>query len=243
MIQGFWTAKSALIAHQEHMNTISNNLANVNTYGFKPMRSAFTDLIYQNLNRDEVENEVLIGHGVKINKNDPHMAEGALKATGFDLDFAILDGENAFFAVQDERDQVFYTRAGDFRLSLEDDVYFLVNGNGEKVLDAEGQPIEVEVDENTQQMQFDPATIGVYTFTNPYGLSLSGLNRFVPTDTSGEPEALEQPRLKRGYVEGSGTEMAKEMADVIEASKAFSFASRMVQVADEVEQTVNSLRN
>lgn len=240
MIRGFYTAKTALNAHQEHMNTIANNIANVNTIGFKPHRTAFTDLMYQNLNREAVENEVQVGHGVKINKNDVHMAQGALEPTSFQLDFAIT-GENGYFAVVDELDRVYYTRAGDFRLSLEGDTYYLVSGNSEKVLDTEGEPIEIEFDENGD-MIFDPAVLGVYSFDNHYGLALAGLNRFVPTDMSGEAELMENPSLKRGYIERSGVDIAKEMADVIESSKAFSFAARMVQVADEVKQTVNSLR-
>lgn len=240
MIRGFFTARTALSAHQEHMNTIANNLANVNTVGFKPMRTAFTDLIYQNLNRREVENEVLVGHGVKINKNDVQMAGAAFQSTDFALDFAIME-ENGFYAVQDGWGDIYYTRAGDFRLSNDDDTYYLVTGNGERVLDADGEAIEVEFDEGNNLI-FDPAVIGVYSFPNPYGLSLSGDNRFVETDVSGPPEALEAPQLKQGYIEASGVEMANEMSDVIRASKAFSFSSRMVMVADEVEQTVNSLR-
>lgn len=241
MIRGFYTARTGLKAHQEHMNTIANNMANVNTTGFKPMRTAFKDLIYQNLNREEVENEALVGHGVKINKNDVQMGPGALQPTSFALDYAILP-ENGFFALEDSQQNTFYTRAGDFKLSNEDDTYYLVTGNGDYVLDEDGSTIEIEFDEENQPIM--DVNIGVYSFPNPYGLSLVGQNKFVATDISGEAESLEDPQylVKNGYVEGSAVEIAKEMADVIEASKAFSFSSRMVQVADEVEQTVNNLR-
>lgn len=240
MIRGFYTARSGLNAHQEHMNTIANNIANVNTVGFKPMRTAFTDLMYQNLNR-EPENEALVGHGVKINKNDVLMAAGAYETTQRSLDFAITQ-ENGFFALQDSFGEVYYTRDGNFHLSNDDDTFYLVGSNGEYVLDEDGEVIEVEFDEDTYEMDFDPAVIGVYTFSNPYGLSLVGVNRFIETDISGEATALEEPTLQVGVLEGSGVGIADEMTNVIEASKAFSFSSRMVQVADEVEQTINSLR-
>lgn len=240
MIKGFYTARAGLNAHQEHMNTIANNLANVNTVGFKAMRTSFTDLIYQNINRQQVENEAQVGHGVKVNKNDVLMAAGPLEPTNFVLDFAVV-GENGFFAVETAQGETLYTRAGDFRLSNEDDTYYLVDGNNHKVLDADGSTIEVTFDEENN-LEFDPGILGVYSFRNPYGLSLVGSNCYIATEQSGEAEALEEPVIKQGYIEGSGTEIANEMAKVIESSKAFSFASRMVQVADEVAQTVNSLR-
>lgn len=242
MIRGFYTARTGLKAHQEHMNTIANNMANVNTHGFKPMRTAFKDLIYDNLNRPDVENEVMIGHGVKINKNDIMMGQGPLQPTNYALDYAILQ-ENGYFAVTDaEETEVFYTRAGDFRLSEEDDNYYLVTGDGHYVLDEDESTIEVLFDEENKPIL--DVNIGVFSFPNHYGLSMVGNNRFAANEISGEAEALEDPNLlvKNGYLEGSGVEIAKEMADVIEASKAFSFSSRMVQVADEVEQTVNALR-
>jgi flagellar basal-body rod protein FlgG len=222
------------------MNLIANNMANVNTVGYKPMRTAFTDLLYQNINREEVENEAMIGHGVKINKNDSMMAEGPLEATDYPMDLALLDPEN-FFAVQDAQGNTFYTRAGNFRLSLEDDVFYLVGTTGERALDADGEQIEIEFDENGD-MIWDPAVVGAFTFPNPYGLSRVGGNLFAVTDMSGEAEAVEMPQFKQNYLERSAVNIADEMSNVIIAQKAFNFASRMVMVADEVEQTINSLR-
>ena len=241
MIRGFYTARSGLMAHQEHMNTISNNMANANTVGFKPMRTAFKDLMYQNLNRAEVENTAMVGHGVKINKNDLNMTNGALDATDYPLDFAIID-EGGFFAVQNAAGDIRYTRAGDFRLSNEDDTYYLVTGSYERVLDADGGEIEVEFDEETGEMTFDESLIGVYRFPNPHGLEAAGGSAFVSTEMSGEAEVIEDPTIKAGFLERSSVDVSREMVSVIEASKAFSFSARMVQVADEVEQTVNALR-
>lgn len=240
MIRGFYTARTGLVAHQEHMNTISNNMANVNTTGFKPMRTAFTDLVYQNLNRDQVENPVMVGHGVRINKNDLMMAQGPLQSTQRAMDFALTD-ENAFFAVNTALGETLYTRAGNFALSNDDDTFYLVNAVGDRVLDSEGEEIEIEFDDQGN-IDFDPSVLGVYRFSNPYGLSLAGENRFTATEISGIPEVIEQPNMKVGYLEGSSVEIGNEMAKVIEASKAFSFSSRMIMVADEVEQMVNNLR-
>lgn len=240
MIRGFYTARSGLIQHQEHMNTISNNIANINTSGFKPLRTAFTDLMYQNLNRQEGENEAMLGHGVKINKNDVMMHQGNLQSTDRALDFALED-EGVFFAVQNDTGEIFYTRSGNFSLSNSDDTYYLVDANGNRVLDADGEEIEIAFD-TSNNMEFDPDVIGVYRFNNPWGLSLSGGNLFMQTPVSGEAEPLEEPNLRVGYLEGSAVDIASEMVDVIQSSRAFSFSSRMIQVADEIEQTINSLR-
>lgn len=254
MIRGFYTARSGLMAHQDHMSVMANNLANTNTVGFKPMRTAFTDLMYQNLNRVRNENAAQTGHGVKINKNDLMMNQGALQPTQSNLDFAIID-EGGFFAVETAAGDIHYSRAGNFSLSNFDDTFYLVNGNGDFVLDAEGERIEVEFYANDDEevkkgaaeagtIKFDLliSSIGVYRFPNPWGLDAINGNSFLRTDISGEAEALEQPTLRQGYIEAAAVEVANEMANVIESSKAFSFSSRMVQVADEIEQTVNSLR-
>lgn len=240
MIRGFYTARSGLLAHQEHMGVMANNIANVNTVGFKPMRSAFSDLMYQNLNRPLNENVAMTGHGVKINKNDILMNTGNFEQTYLQLDFAITD-EGGFFAAQTAGGDIKYSKAGNFALSLADDTYYLVNGNGERVLDTDGEQIEVEFDEQNN-MDFDPSVIGVYRFYNPHGLDAIDGNAFVQTALSGEPELIEEPTLKQGFIEGSAVDIAQEMANVIEASKAFSFSSRMVSVADEIEQTINQLR-
>jgi flagellar basal body rod protein FlgG len=289
MIRGFFTARSGLIAHQEHMSILSNNLANTNTVGFKPMRAAFRDLLYQNLNRAEVENVAQTGHGTKINKTDIMMNMGNPEATYRELDFLITD-DSGFFQTETAEGQIQYTKAGNFALSLVDDTYYLINGNGDYVLDIDGERIEIEfneyvdvtdtrpqVDENgdivrdengeivyeefTRQelanpnygdIMLDSGRIAIYRFPNKWGLEAIDGNAFLQTEFSGEPALIEpvdledgtsvQQALRQGYLEGSATEIANEMVNVIQAQRAFSFSSKMVQVADEIEQVVNSLR-
>ena len=244
MIRGFYTARSGLITHQDNMNVISNNMANVNTTGYKAIRSSFTDLMYQNLNRETAENTAQTGHGVKINKTDMLMQQGAFTPTQYPLDFAITR-ENAFFAVQNAVEEVEYTRAGNFILSNDGDTFYLAAANGDRLLDADGGEIEIEFD-GDQNPIIENNMIGVYTFPNQYGLTALGNNRFAPGELSGEAEALDPDDaplpLQNGYLENSTVEISNEMVKVIEASKAFSFSARMVQVADEIEQTINSLR-
>lgn len=241
MIRGFYTARSGLIAQQANIDTIANNLANVNTVGFKPMKMSFTDLMYQNINRETAENAAMVGHGVKINKTDLVMVTGGFTPTSYQLDFAIKN-EGAFFALETPNGDIQYTRAGNFIMSGDGDTFYLAAANGDRVLDEDGSEIELEFNEDGE-LEFDQRIIGLYRFPNQYGLAAVGNNRFVETDVSGEAEAIENPALLGGYLENSATEVSNEMTKVIEASKAFSFNSRMVQVADEVETTVNNLRS
>jgi flagellar basal body rod protein FlgG len=265
MIRGFYNARSGLIAHQERMNVISNNIANVNTHGFKPMRPAFKDLIYQNLNRQQAEQEVHIGHGVKVNKNDILISQGAPSYTGRDMDFCITE-PNAFFAVMTGGGEVRFTRNGNFAWMNSDEGWYLVNGNSEYVLDREGEPILCETDENgklphpasngrlvmldkivdadgtSRLVENVVAEFGIFSFENPYGLwSMQGTT-FYPTPESGEPTLVEAPSVMNSYLENSAVEIAQEMASMIEAQRAFSFNSRMVMTSDEIEQLVNTLR-
>jgi len=313
MIRGFWTARSGLMAHQEHMNVISNNMANVNTIGFKSQRVSFTDLIYQNINRPTADETAMIGHGVRINKTDLVMAQGALTPTNRPLDFA-LTNTGQFFAVQNQIGEVEFTRAGNFILSLDEGGgWYLSTGNGDRVLNSEFEPIEVtfglvrhyeqiqhrtpRLDEDGNQVYIerrrptlgpdgaqliftgddgvprpqwqyeefpqydvyyeegepfylpgnhpivDMSQIGIFRFDNPYGLQLLGDNRFRDTDQSGEAIEVEGVRgIRSGMIENSNVDIGAEMVRVIEAQRAFGFSSRMIQVADEVENTVNTLR-
>lgn len=240
MIRGFYSARSGLIYHQEHMNTVSNNIANISTYGFKPMRTSFKDLMYQNINRPEAEGPANVGHGVKINKNDILMGQGALVATGRELDF-MIEEPNGFFAAETASGDIVYSRAGNFYLSNDDDTWYLIDGNGNRILNRDGEAIEIEFDDDGNY-EFDMEELGIFRFPNPYGLWSLGGNNLGETAESGAAELIENPAIKANYLEGSGVELANEMVKVIEASKAFSLNSRMIQVSDEIEQTVNSLR-
>jgi len=290
MIRGFYNARSGLIAHQDRMNLISNNIANVDTVGFKPMRTAFKDLIYQNLNRTEMgqgrqlyrnpvdADPLHVGHGVKINKNDILLSQGAPSPSGRDMDMALLS-DNAFFAVQTRGGEIRYTRNGNFSWNNDDGNWYIVNGNGERLLDSDWQPLEAQPDENGNLPTFNitgelvffeevtenintpglapgqeqptrtrieenvVAELGVFRFSNPFALWSQEGTTFFPTPESGPAILIEgDPPILKGYLENSSVYIGQEMINMIEAQRAFSFNSRMIQTADEIEQTVNSLR-
>ncbi|MDD4565406.1 MAG: flagellar hook-basal body protein [Eubacteriales bacterium] len=250
MIRGFYTGASSLVSQQVNLNTIANNIANAGTTGFKPQQAAFSSLMYQSINGGGGEgNTIQAGHGVKIQKTGIDFNQGDLNRTDITTDCAIL-GEG-FFAIEDREDgTITYTRDGCFKFSVDGSDAYLVNSAGNYVLDEDENWIEVQdiktvVDSNgtiTTEGGFDAEQIGIFIFTNKYGLELAGGNQFRTTEASGESEALEKPDIMTGYLENSRVQLAQEMVKMIEASKGFSFGSKIVQTADEMEKIINQLR-
>ncbi len=250
MIRGFYAGASSLVTQQTNMNTIANNIANISTTGYKPQQAAFSALMYQSLYGGAGEgNYISSGHGVRVQKTGIDFTQGDLKSTNMPMDCAILG--DGFFAIENREDgTVTYTRDGSFQLSVDDSSGYLVNSAGNYVLDADGE--RIEVDEKTTKTDskgnttttggFDSTQVGVYQFTNQYGLELAGGNQYKATELSGEAEAVEKPTIKVGYLENSRVQIAQEMVKMIEASKGFSFGSKVVQTADEMEKVINQLR-
>ncbi|HOA42270.1 MAG TPA: flagellar hook-basal body protein [Bacillota bacterium] len=233
MIRGFYTAATSLVAQQTHLNVIANNVANVSTTGFKPQQVGFASLLHSNINGGAA-NTIQMGHGVRVQKTGINFVQGDLKQTDMPLDFAIM-GEG-FFAVENAVDgTIAYTRDGSFQASIDGRRTYLIDAQGNYVLDSRERRIELDDD-------FDHKQIGVFRFANPYGLELVGGNRFVPTEASGDPEDVDEPDIKVGYLENSSVQLSQEIVKMIEASKGFSLGSKVLQAADEMERTINQLR-
>ncbi len=248
MIRGFYAGASCMMSQQTSMNTVANNIANISTTAFKPQNTAFSALMYQNVNGGD-GNYISTGHGVVVQKTGVNYTQGDLRSTGMEMDCAIIG--DGFFAVENKDDgTITYTRDGAFELSVSDSTSYLVNGAGNYVLNADGERIEVPAVTTTTDASgittttggFDSSKVGVYKFANNYGLELAGGGQYKATDRSGEAEAVEKPTIRTGYLEASGVQIAQEMVKMIEASKAFSFGSKVVQAADDMEKVVNQLR-
>lgn len=259
MQTAFYNGLSGMVAYQEQLNVVGHNIANVNNVGFKPSRSSFTDLMYTQMNT-QVKGENLVGHGVKHQGTDLIIRQSGFDNTENRLDFALTEKEG-FFAIQNPDGTTEYTRDGTFALSREGNVVFLVASDGSYVLDKGGQKIQVPLmrdrtdltqEEKTaladsNELDYDrlPELLGVYEFSNPFGLEPAEGNRFRVTPISGEAEAVEQDTrnyVRQGMLEFSGVELANEMVKMIEAQRAFQLNSRVVRTADTMEEAVNSLR-
>ncbi|MCP1109139.1 flagellar basal-body rod protein FlgG [Lachnospiraceae bacterium PF1-21] len=235
MDTSFYTGIRGVKTQQERMNVISNNIANVNTYGYKTKNSSFQDMLYYN-QRDragEVTN-LTAGTGALHSHITTDFSGSGFHVSGGALDFAI-NGEG-FFKLQDpQTGEVTYTRNGHFGQSRRSDGFYLVTDSGKFVVDSQGQPIRVNQGELSRQ----PA---VYDFANTDGMLSIGNNEFAPVEKNGNATLVVDAQLVNGYLEMSNVDLAKEMADTIEASRAYSYVLKMVQTADEVEQTINELR-
>jgi flagellar basal-body rod protein FlgG len=261
MIRALSTAASGMFAQQLHIDNIANNLANVNTTGFKKSRTEFQDLIYQNLREAGVPNsqgnvlptELQVGHGVRPVATQKMMTQGDLLQTGNSLDMAI-EG-NGFFQIRRLDGSLGYTRDGSFKVSSEG-----------VVVTADGLTLEpsITIPENTQSVQItrdgifsaliagesEPVEVGAVemaSFINSAGLRSIGQNLYVETSASG-PATVSTPgldnlgTLAQGFLEGANVQVVEEMVDMITAQRAYEVNSRAIRAADEMLQTATSIK-
>ena len=266
MIRALHTAASGMTAQQLNVDTISNNLANVNTTGFKREKTNFKSLLYTNLqgpagDTNPAVNQV--GHGVRAMSNTRNFSTGALLATENPTDLAIIG--NGFFAIQQGNEEM-YTRDGNLRFALTEDgtQYQLVTAEGYRVNSTEDEAILVDgsipqdnlvIGDHGQiyyldndGVRNDVGQIKLVQFTNREGLEATGDNLYRRTAASGEPlletenEALTQSMLRSGYLEGSNVQLAQEMVNLIIAQRAYEVNSTAIKTADEMMQQANQLK-
>lgn len=269
MIRALYTAASGMTAQQLNVDTISNNLANVNTVGYKKETTNFKSLLYTQLQGPQDEAETApttnqVGHGVRALANSRNYSAGTLQQTDNTTDLALI-GEG-FFAV-DYNGEECYTRDGSFRFSMLEDegVYALVTADGHPVLSTEDESIlvgnEVPVEElvigtygniyylDEEGIQMDIAQLKVVQFPNRGGLEAKGSNLYGATAASGEPvlededETMNRTTIRTGYLEGSNVQLAEEMVNLIIAQRAYEINSTAIKTADDMMQQANQLKS
>lgn len=257
----FYTAALGASGQQTKIDVLANNIANIKTIGYKPKTSAFSDLVYRNMDRGAGGGRLQTGVGIKINTVTTDFRGGAHLDTGQEYDYAIADN-NGFFMLQDPATgQISYTRNGHFSLSVvegEEELY-LVNDTGKRVMNWDQEPVTIEKrvpsisdeedyeeeeedEEEDGNISRNPLRIGVFDFQIKEGMESIGGSEFIPTATNGEPILVENANLVQGSLEESGVNFAKEMARLVETQRAYSYALKMLQTSDEVESMINSLR-
>ena len=229
------------------MNVVGNNLVNISTAGYKQQRftaSTFDDVMYSRVGNiynigEEIGRQSYIRAPSQIYTD---YTQGIQEPTGLSLDFAI--NGDGFFAIQDPDGEIAYTRMGNF--SLDDEGYLCLPGYG-RVLSPEGQTIYLGTDKISATEQgliyYDDGgligRLGVYVFEDNEQLVHNGMGLF----TGEGAQAAENFEVWNGYLERSNVDLAQEMVKVIESQRAYSYALRMVQTTDEIEQTINGLPN
>ena len=233
MIKAYYTAVNGATSNQNYLDVISNNMANIQTEGFKKSKAEFSDLLYTNIRGAEGENTQLkAGSGSKLNKVDVVYSQGALYSTGAKTDFAIAG--DGFFAVQFE-DENLYTRGGSFQVTNIDDENYLTYQGG-YVLNNEEEPIILENPD-------DNINVGIFEFYINSDLEQAGNNLFRIANEDAEYNLSENSKSMRGYLESSNVDLAEEMVRLLQIQRSFQLNSNVIQTADEIEQTINSLRS
>jgi len=263
-MRALWTAATGMKAQQFNIDTISNNLSNVNTTSYKVQRAEFKDLFYANIKRSTVQDEggrpvnLEVGHGVMPVATKRDFRNGSFIETQNTFDFA-LDGEG-FFAVLLPNEDIRYTRDGSFKLSVEDEEAYLVTSEGYYVLSEDEDFIVIEEgikditvdglgyiygrDEDDELVELGRLMIA--NFMNPEGLQSEGQNLYRATDASGEVTILEaeemNTRVVQGYLEASNVQVVDEMVKMITAQRAYEINSKAITTADEMMQMANNLK-
>jgi len=255
-------AATGMLAQQLNVEVISNNIANMNTTGFKQQRAEFQDLLYQSQRRvgatssdtgTVVPAGVQIGLGVKAAAVYTISGQGNLESTENPLDMAISG--RGFFQVQLPNGDTAYTRAGSFQLSPDGEI---VTADGYTVspgITVSQDAEDIAINENGEVLvkiagQITPQNVGqleLATFANPAGLEPGGNNLFLETAASdtaltGIAGAAGFGTIKQGFVETSNVNTVAEITKLITAQRAYEMNSRVIQTADEMMNALNQLR-
>lgn len=254
MIHGIWTAATGMLAQQMRIDTIANNLSNVNTTSYKRSTVDFQDLLYQTLQQPGTDSAgIQIGLGVRPVAVTKLYEQGNLQITNNQLDIAI-DGEG-FFAVRLPNQTLGYTRDGSFKkdpegrlitpggLAVEPNItipqgvaHVSIREDGTVFGQLPGQP--------EQQVL---GNLVLNNFVNPAGLQAIGHNLLVETSASG-PATQGQPgldglgSLRQGALEASNVELVREMVMMIATQKAYDTSSKAITVSDKMMETANQLQ-
>ena len=258
MMRALSTAATGMIAQQLNVDTIANNLANVNTSSFKKARVRFQDLLYQDIRpagnpaRAGAPAELSIGHGTRLAATERNWNQGTTEQTDNPLNL-LVEG-NGFFQVRRADGTTGYTRDGSFFVSPDG---ALVNSDGLYLDPPVYVPEDVRavtisnqgvvsasfVDSNDSQ---EIGQIELARFINPAGLESLGRNQFAPTPASGSP-LVGTPgsagfgTVLSGYLEGSNVEVVDEMVSLITAQRAYEINSKSIQTSDQMLATATQL--
>jgi flagellar basal-body rod protein FlgG len=261
MIRALHTSATGMAAQESNVNTISNNIANVNTTGFKKGRTEFDDLLYETVQEagakssgnSEYNVGVQVGSGAKVSATRKIHSQGSPQMTNNPYDL-MVNGEG-FLGIIGPNGELKYTRDGSFNVDSQGN---MVTRAGHKVFPGIVVPpnvLKLNIAENGIVEAFtresvEPINLGqvpVFTFVNPVGLRSEGGNLMGATSGSGQaiqnmPGDNGSGYLMQGAIEASNVNVMNEMTDLIKAQRAYEMNSKVMGVADQMLQTVNNIR-
>ena len=257
MDQALWVAKTGLDAQQTRMTVVSNNLANVNTTGFKRGRAAFEDLLYQTekqpgaqtSQQTQAPSGLMLGTGVRVVATEKNFTQGNLQQTGNALDVAV--NGRGFLQIQMPDGSLAYTRDGSLQVDSQGQ---LVTSNGYPVqpgiqLPTGAQSVSISADGIVSVQisgQAQPQQVGqllLADFINPAGLQPRGQNLYTETAASGSPQtgapgASGFGSLEQGSLEASNVNVVEELVNMIETQRAYEMNSKAIATTDQMLQFV-----
>jgi flagellar basal-body rod protein FlgG len=260
MMRSLWISKTGMEAQQMQLDTISNNLANVSTNGYKRSHAVFEDLMYQNLRQagaasseqTQLPTGLQVGLGTRAVATARNFSQGNLQQSSNPLDVAIRG--NGFFEIQLPDGTSGYTRDGSFQVSSTGQ---LVTNNGYTVqpgitIPAQAQSVTIGNDGTVSVVlpgQALPSTVGqlqLAGFVNPAGLEPKGQNIFGETAASGTPNAGTPGQnglgyVQQGFVETSNVNVVEELVQMIQTQRAYELNSKAIQTSDQMLQKLAQL--
>jgi len=272
MVRSLWSAASGMIAQQNNLDTIANNLANVNTTGYKAETAEFKSLLYQTMQTETTsangENKPIsaqVGLGVRNSSVTSIFTQGSLLASESSTALA-LEGKG-FFSVRDVDGTTKYTRNGNFVFNTGGtNQLILSTTDGLPVLDTNGNQISIDTTkyvaskitidsdgrlmypDNTNNAQSINIQLGIYQFNNPSGLEKVNDTMYNPTAASGVAMSeirnanLDKSRVVQGYLEGSSVQIVDEMVNMIVAQRAYEMNSKAITTSDTMMEIANNLK-
>ena len=259
MDQALWIAKTGLEAQQTRMAITANNLANVNTTGFKRSRAVFEDLLYQNNGQagaqssedTQLNSGLMVGTGVRVVATEKIFNQGNLVQTGNSMDMAIQG--RGFFQVLTPEGSLAYTRDGTFQVNADGEI---VTAKGFTLdpgitIPEDAQSITISGDGIVSVLQpgnstvTELGTIQIADFVNPAGLQPIGQNLFLETGSSGSPQTgtpgLDgMGTLSQGSLETSNVNTVEELVNMIETQRAYEMNSKAIATAEQMLEFANN---
>ncbi len=259
MIRAIWTAASGMEAQQMNVDVVANNLANVNTTGFKKSRANFQDLMYNTMliagattpGGGQIPTGIQVGMGTKPSSVQKLFTQGDFIQTGNDLDMAI-EGRG-FFKVLNNAEEL-YTRAGNFTLDSEGYITTSAGDRLQPEISLPGETVLINIQSNGQLNAYGAGDtilateqINLYTFINPAGLFAVGQNLLRQTEGSGEavegtPGDEGVGTISNTFLEISNVSIVEEMVAMIVGQRAYEANSKSVQTADSMLSVANGIK-
>lgn len=272
MVRSLWSAASGMIAQQTNVDTIANNLANVNSAGYKAEIAEFKSLLYQNMQTETTTANgarkpigAQVGLGVRNSSITSVFEQGALIANTSPTAFAI-EGKG-FFAVKGEDGQTYYTRNGNFNFNTGGGTSIILStSDGLPVLDSTGKAIsldttkyvvsKISVDADGNLCYPDASNnaqpmgikIGTFQFANPSGLEKTSDTLYKVTEASGAAlnestnATLDKSKICQGYLEQSSVQVVDEMVNMIVAQRAYEMNAKAITTTDQMMELANNLK-